>query len=565
MLLSALLLAASPAFAPDVSQLQTIPLHMVRAPLAKSIESAAGKDRPYLFAVRADLPLELADGVWDSPDANTDRWRLRVSSPGAQSLNLELERFHLPKDASLWIYDADGKLLQGPYTAGNHTPEGKLWTAVVLGEQLVLELRVPHAERDAVDLKIGAVNHGFRGFGKVVDPEGGLGTSGSCEIDVICPLGDAWRPQIRAVARYSIGGQFLCTGQLINDVPQDEIPYFLTANHCDIGQSGTPASSIVVYWRFENSQCNGPDDANPGFSQTGSTLIASDKASDFSLVRLNQSPNANATVYFTGWNASHTAIPTAGAVFHHPSGDAKKLAIYDPDSPSPPAKETLRFNGASTSVWDITYSHGTTEEGSSGAGLLDQDHRLIGTLSGGAASCSDLTGEDIYGRFEVAWETKSAATQQLKHWLDPCSTGTLALDGHEPGTGTGASHAPIAANDTFSVAQNSAQTSFDPRANDSDPDSDALTISDVGTPSHGTAVITGSGAGVAYTPATGFSGTDSFTYTISDGHCGSATATVSVAVTAPPPGDGGGGGALPPLTLLAAITGLLLRRRLAAA
>lgn len=55
----------------------------------------------------------------------------------------------------------------------------------------------------------------------------------------------------------------------------------------------------------------------------------------------------------------------------------------------------------------------------------------------------------------------------------------------------------------------------------------ALSITGVTSPAHGTAVI--SGTGIVYTPATGFSGTDSFTYTITDGQ-DSATATVSVTV-----------------------------------
>src|SRR5581483_8557428 len=441
----------------------------------------------------ADLPLALTDGTWDLLDASTSRWRMRVSSPGAQSLNLELARFHLPQGAALFLYDVDGKRVQGPYTAADHTPEGKLWTAIVPGDQLVLELHVPSAKRDEVQLALGAVNHGFRGFGKALgdpDPEAGggvgLGASGACNIDTICPQGDAWRPQIRAVARYSLGGNVLCTGQLINDVPQDEIPYFLTANHCEIGQPGTPASSMVVYWRFENSQCNGADDADPTFTQSGSTLIASDSKSDFALVRLNHQPDASFNVYFQGWSASG-AFPTSGAVFHHPSGDAKKLAIYDGSSPVQPIKNQIPFNGDTVDTWEVTYSQGTTEQGSSGGGLLDQNHRLIGTLSAGEASCSDLSGTDDYGRFDVAWATKSANNHQLKHWLDPNNTGSITINGREPTADV--NHQPIAVGDNEVVVQNSAQVVFDPRLNDSDADGDPLTITAVGTPSHGTASI----------------------------------------------------------------------------
>ncbi|EIJ42116.1 hypothetical protein BegalDRAFT_1216 [Beggiatoa alba B18LD] len=73
-------------------------------------------------------------------------------------------------------------------------------------------------------------------------------------------------------------------------------------------------------------------------------------------------------------------------------------------------------------------------------------------------------------------------------------------------------------------------------ANDSDPDNDPLTITQVDSRSQaqGTVTLTTDG-NVLYTPAPDFSGTDQFTYTISDGHGGTASATVSVFVENAPP------------------------------
>jgi hypothetical protein len=67
--------------------------------------------------------------------------------------------------------------------------------------------------------------------------------------------------------------------------------------------------------------------------------------------------------------------------------------------------------------------------------------------------------------------------------------------------------------------------------NDSDPDGDTITVTAVGSPTHGSAIS--SAGGVDYTPAAGYLGDDSFTYTISDGHGGNATATVHVTVVTP--------------------------------
>ncbi|MFO0727445.1 MAG: Ig-like domain-containing protein [Myxococcota bacterium] len=74
-------------------------------------------------------------------------------------------------------------------------------------------------------------------------------------------------------------------------------------------------------------------------------------------------------------------------------------------------------------------------------------------------------------------------------------------------------------------------------ANDSDPDGDPLILVGATTPAHGTASL-GPGGTVTYTAAAGFVGTDTFRYTISDGHGGTATATVTVTVGADDDGDG---------------------------
>lgn len=73
-------------------------------------------------------------------------------------------------------------------------------------------------------------------------------------------------------------------------------------------------------------------------------------------------------------------------------------------------------------------------------------------------------------------------------------------------------------------------------ANDRDPDGDPITVTQVGTPANGTAVL-GTAGNVTYTPRAGFVGTDTFTYRISDGRGGSDEARVTVTVTAVNPGN----------------------------
>jgi hypothetical protein len=89
---------------------------------------------------------------------------------------------------------------------------------------------------------------------------------------------------------------------------------------------------------------------------------------------------------------------------------------------------------------------------------------------------------------------------------------------------------PVATDDTATTAEDTA-TTIGVLANDTDPDADTLSITNVGAPAHGTAVLDPSGTAIDYTPATGYSGPDTFSYTASDGAGGSDTAVVSVTVT----------------------------------
>lgn len=94
----------------------------------------------------------------------------------------------------------------------------------------------------------------------------------------------------------------------------------------------------------------------------------------------------------------------------------------------------------------------------------------------------------------------------------------------------GGNRPPVASNDSAQTPP-ATPVGIPVLANDSDPDGDTLSIASVGTPAHGTAVRNADGT-ITYTPATGFTGSDSFSYVISDGRGATATAQVSVTVGA---------------------------------
>ena len=104
------------------------------------------------------------------------------------------------------------------------------------------------------------------------------------------------------------------------------------------------------------------------------------------------------------------------------------------------------------------------------------------------------------------------------------ASATVTVTVNEPGN-----RAPVAAGDSATTPENK-PVSVNVLANDSDPDGDPLSIVAIGPAVHGKVVAKKNG-NVSYKPNQGFTGTDSFTYTISDGHGHTATATVTVTVT----------------------------------
>lgn len=87
--------------------------------------------------------------------------------------------------------------------------------------------------------------------------------------------------------------------------------------------------------------------------------------------------------------------------------------------------------------------------------------------------------------------------------------------------------APVAQADAF-TANHGETAMLDVLPNDSDPDQDGLTITSVTLPAHGSASI--SGSKVSYTPAPGFIGQDTFSYTIADPEGASSSAQVTITI-----------------------------------
>jgi VCBS repeat-containing protein len=146
----------------------------------------------------------------------------------------------------------------------------------------------------------------------------------------------------------------------------------------------------------------------------------------------------------------------------------------------------------------------------------------------GAVTAWNADGSFTYnpnGQFEylqAGGSTTDSFTYMVSDGYSGNDTATVTV------TVNGLNDPPVAVNDS-AVTKKDTPVIIDVLSNDSDPDvGDILTVDSVTQGANGS--VSNNGSYATYTPATGFNGTDSFSYTVSDGNGGTDTATVSVTV-----------------------------------
>ncbi|NOZ45697.1 MAG: T9SS type A sorting domain-containing protein [Chlorobi bacterium] len=385
----------------------------------------------YRFAKSFDVNYSLNNsGSWINLPDGSRVWKLGIYSPHAYSINIIFSKFYLPQGAKLYIYNLEESYSIGGYTNRNNNINNLLATEPVFGDYVVVEYFEPASEKGKSLLTIGTVSHDYRNILKLFhEKDDQFGASGECNVDINCTEGNDWQKVKHSVTRIIIDGSKLCSGALINNTRQDETPYYLTANHC-ISTTDEAATSIF-YFNYESPTCNGIDGIT---TQTisGSTIKATgpDHKLDFCLLELNDDIPASFNPYFAGWNRSEN-IPQNTVSIHHPSGDVKKISIDD----DPPTTGNYGSTYDINSHWWIhSWEVGTTEGGSSGCPLFDENQRIIGDLTGGEASCSNSV-NDYFAKFSMSWADYPNNDEQLKYWLDPDNSGVVTLDGFDPNGG----------------------------------------------------------------------------------------------------------------------------------
>jgi hypothetical protein len=164
-------------------------------------------------------------------------------------------------------------------------------------------------------------------------------------------------------------------------------------------------------------------------NQSGAVFRAARYDVDFALVELDEMPDPSFQVYYSGWDRSG-ATPAGAVGIHQPGASVKCISFSS--NPLATVSSCIDTGGTNTH-WQVVWSQGVTEEGSSGSGIWDPaTHLLVGTLSGGQSSCSFPDGPDCYGKFSVAWDGDGSPADELSAWLDPENIGVTRAPGIDP-------------------------------------------------------------------------------------------------------------------------------------
>ncbi len=364
-----------------------------------------------------------SSGIWEI-SGDMKIWQVGLRSKGAWSLNLIFDKMIIPRGASLFVYSKDHSKILGAFTSDNEQSSGYFSISPIAGDEIVVEYNEPISVAYPGILHISSVNHDYKNiFG--TRP---LGESGLCNMDVLCPDAASYANEKQSVVSLIIAGREICTGTLVNNTNQDKTPYLLTAGHCI--ENNIDAQKTIFFFNYESPACGNGDNSLNGYADqtlTGAILKARSDSLDFALVQLETPPPAEFRPYFAGWNKLAT-IPTSTVSIHHPKGDVKKVC-KDND---PPTIGSYDRTFVSNSFWIIgKWEIGTTETGSSGCGLFNQNKLLIGTLTGGTATCSTPT-NDLFSMFSKQWDFYKTNSKQLKIWLDPKGTGVSEIAGLNP-------------------------------------------------------------------------------------------------------------------------------------
>lgn len=349
--------------------------------------------------VRAVSGLDPAKLDWTVlPDGRSDG-RLMVESAGAVKVRVHFVDFDAGS-GEVWLRRADGTPTGGPYTGKGPYGDGDFWSDPAEGSQLQVEW--VGAADDGPAFQIDRVSHQWPMVSGSDDPM-------YCQLDVSCY--PEFANAAKGVANLDFvaddGHVYICSGELVNSKRTAFAPLFLTANHCM--SSETEVRSMVTYWNYQTSKCEGAVPDRAASEQiSGGTMLLSYGAigGDFTLIQL---PKAPSNGYLLGWSATDPAVGSNVTAIHHPGpppSNWKRIAFGTVDAEQSGAMYLNTELYPLENYLQFAETGGRVQQGSSGSPLLNASQQVVGLLSYGyvpvdGGSYCDIRGAAAYGKFSM--------------------------------------------------------------------------------------------------------------------------------------------------------------------
>ncbi len=405
-----LVIASVPFFA--LAQEQRVPdaVRAIAAPEPASLGPLAQRPASNKRALLAGTERAVSRGLVRPAVSQTADGRRVITasivSPGAARIRVHFTDFDAGAGEA-WVYAPGAETGEGPYTGRGILGTGEFWSGGVDGPAVVVSyLAAPGAATAEFPFAIAAVAHEWATPAASAAPNA---AAASCELDVSCYL--SYAPWVASAAsavalidfRGDDGDFYVCSGAMVNTAGVSHLPYFLTANHC-IG-TATEANTVVAYFLYQTPACNGtpPSLSSVPSLQAATFLTGGDlTVGDYSLLLFAK--NAPAGVGFLNTSATLASNATVVGI-HHPEGDYTRIAIGTRQADAP-----TNISGTiapANLYYQVSWSSGLVEEGSSGSPLLDSNGNLVGTLtagpvvSTGQSACS-VRPTAVYARFSAA-------------------------------------------------------------------------------------------------------------------------------------------------------------------
>jgi hypothetical protein len=423
----------------------SMPAFDVQTAIEQTKENRSMMRGGYTFAHKFQTNIRKGiDGETLTLPDGSQLWRVGIQSEGAYSINLFFSKFHLPEGGKLFIYNAEHTDLIGAFDARNNNADRILPTRPVEGDRIVVEYYEPADAAFTAELEIGEVNHDYIDVLRAGEPS----NSDIANDDYLCmqeaPCA-ADEKLTRSTLMYLVGGTTICSGSLVNNTAKDETPYLLTAIHCFNPTLTFPKTdtfydnltkTIVAFFNYERRFCGG-DTVRPTeeMSLAIAHPVAMVEAKDVALLQFETPPPNYYNAYYAGWNAENDTMAPPFINIHHALGFPKKYGFYSGSLDL----VTLRGDFPSFDAYShrrvAQWTEGSTDGGSSGSPLFDNNQRIIGTLTSGNSYCptnanyNPSSTSDFFTIFRLSY---NHSTKPLKPYLNPTNDTAKVLDGFDP-------------------------------------------------------------------------------------------------------------------------------------